>query len=39
MKYLYFFVCGIENLDEFIEKINGDKFMKKIVNKVKKISG
>lgn len=39
MKYLYFFVCGIEYLDEFVEKINGDKFMEKIVKEVKKISG
>ena len=39
MKYLYFFVCGVENLDEFVEKINGDKFMEKIVKEVKKISG
>lgn len=39
MKYLYFFVCGIEKIDEFIEKINGDEFMEKIVKEVKKISG
>ena len=39
MKYLYFFVCGIDKIDEFIKNSNGDEFMEKIVNEVKKISG
>ena len=39
MKYLYFFVCGTESLDKLAKKCDGDKFMKKIVKEVKKISG
>ena len=39
MKYLYFFVCGQDDLDEFVDICDGDKFMEKIIEEVKKISG
>ena len=39
MKNLYVFVCGLNELDEFVSNCNGDNFMKKIVKEVKKISG
>ena len=39
MKNLYVFVCGLNELDEFVSNCDGDNFMKKIVKEVKKISG
>ena len=39
MKNLYVFVCGLNDLDKFVNVCDGDNFVEKIVKEVKKISG
>ena len=39
MRNLYFFISGLDEIDEFASKCDGDEFMKKVISEVKKISG
>ena len=39
MRILYCFICGVNDMDEFVEECDGDNFVKKIVQEVKKIAG